>query len=420
MEENETNIKINKTNKVKNIIRWIVTIIFILFTIIYICNRDWIGTILFGIAAMLICPLIENKILKHFPKFPTKIKYVWISATLILFIIAMFFSYKNQVEESNHQFKELLLETGTNIYIREKYSEELCKDILEAWDDAIYSHKDFTDEVLKVIDSYKNSGLYDEFVECKTKIDVNMNNLSKKENSIYQNEYNKLLNLYDKYCDLYYISINPSGSYYAYSNDYNKFTKDFSNAYSQFKVAVPEIEEKVDETLKQIEAESNRLAKLLFKEETLLEHAKKIEDQIHSSFVEIFQRDFLLTFDSIIYGTDKTEGEVFVNYIFGDDKVDLTMIFDYDYNLQSIHISDYTERTEMGLDYFVLCCAICEVDEFGYNKIEKIHAQSQLTTPHEVEYCLIYVGKTSILSNYYIDRSEPHIFLGSISIKEEK
>ena len=97
MEENE----MSKKNSIKNILRWIFSIIFILSSINSAINNGWLGVILFGLSGILLCPFIENQFLKYIPNFPKSLKIVVIVAAITLVSISTFlYLMPNKIELS--------------------------------------------------------------------------------------------------------------------------------------------------------------------------------------------------------------------------------------------------------------------------------------------------------------------------------
>lgn len=343
--------------------------------------------------------------------------FISVILILILFIFSIFFYYQKHLETNTQQFNQLLLETATDIYIRAKSSENLSTKILETSDNIMYNSLTFPKAFSQIIATYKNIGLYDEFLDAKSKIDNNMNLLSTLKPYDRQNEYDKLSDLYNAYCNLHDILINPTTSHNSYSAKCNQLSKNFLTSYNEFKATVPEIEEKVNSALKDIEIKNNDFEKSVFDKDKLLKYAQNIEKQIHNLLLNTFHEDFSLTFVEITEldtNKDGTNDSIGILYKFSEDTIHLQLTYDYSYNLKNVFLTDLTPRKEMNPNYFALCCAICDLREFEYTTVESIYAQAYITTPHENT--VYNIGKTTILC-FYKDTTEEQIFSCSINIK---
>jgi hypothetical protein len=136
-------------------------------------------------------------------------------------------NYKNNLLETHNSIQE---NTKTCLLANNYYS--------TVWKNAIENRKDFNIELVNAVSESEKLGQYKTMNKSKDNIDNKMKQLSNPPKA-YQHAYDKLLEMYGIYTQLYSLALNPSGSLVSYNNTINDLQGKLVKASSEFKVLIP-------------------------------------------------------------------------------------------------------------------------------------------------------------------------------------
>lgn len=157
--------------------------------------------------------------------------------------------YQKHMAEVENQKKLTYHTKITNTIIditTETYaSEGACGIISQAWNDAIFkNNKDFNTVIASYEKTLTSSDLGKNMKSGNAKIQTEMKELQNPYKG-YENTYQLVLDLYDKYNGLYSQATNPTGSLTTYNSDVNSKEDSFNTTLDRIEVILPEIKSKV-------------------------------------------------------------------------------------------------------------------------------------------------------------------------------
>lgn len=177
----------------------------------------------------------------------------------ILAIIGIIFTiliYKHNIEEQQkieQEYHELLISTGSEIYITGIVTQFFCYDIGQVWYKAIFDKFSYGDDYYKYkssnfstsISLYKedNSTQLENLRKTKDELASNMKKLKDIPNSEYKETYDTLVEFYGIFSKLVDSAVSPSGTYKDYIQNYNNYSSDFKETYDKLIILLPEIKD---------------------------------------------------------------------------------------------------------------------------------------------------------------------------------
>lgn len=177
-------------------------------------------------------------------------------ASLIISGIVIINIRKNKEKE----YHDLLIKTGSKLYVSEIVAEFHAAYITQIWYNAIFDKRDtYTDKYIyvdeygygfksnvtfsKAIENYltTNKSQISKLEEYQNEIQQDMIKLQQTPNSEYSLALNSLQNMYAKFNTVLDLVSSPTGAYKDYAEKWHGYSEDFKAEYDKLIVLIPEI-----------------------------------------------------------------------------------------------------------------------------------------------------------------------------------